>query len=108
MEGRRLFEHRRVVMCKNTAEAVRALEERDPFRVLSFTAKLVETPVFFIFPGQGSQYAGMGRVLYESEEVFRRELKLCDEILRETEGIQLLSLLYEDSLGERAFYGIHH
>jgi phthiocerol/phenolphthiocerol synthesis type-I polyketide synthase E len=33
--------------------------------------------VVFLFPGQGSQHVGMGRGLYEGEEVYRRWLERC-------------------------------
>lgn len=40
------------------------------------------TEVVFLFTGQGAQYAGMGKGLYETEQVFREALDLCDELAR--------------------------
>lgn len=66
--GRKQFEHRRAVVGRDAVEAVAVFEKR---------------PVAFMFPGQGAQYVGMGRALYERELVFRNELDRCSGFLRE-------------------------
>jgi acyl transferase domain-containing protein len=47
-----------------------------------------------MFPGQGSQYTGMGRDLYRFEPVFREQVDLCSELLRPQLKIDLREVLY--------------
>ncbi len=52
--------------------------------------------VTFMFTGQGSEYAGMGRQLYETQPGFRNTLELCEEIMRPHLPASLLSYLYPE------------
>ena len=47
-----------------------------------------------MFTGQGSQYVGMGRELFETQSVFRGELERCAEILRPLLDRPILELLF--------------
>lgn len=48
----------------------------------------------FLFTGQGSQYAGMGRALYRHHALFRAVIDRCDAILRPLLAVPLADLLY--------------
>ncbi|HSF40966.1 MAG TPA: amino acid adenylation domain-containing protein [Thermoanaerobaculia bacterium] len=92
--GRRAFEHRRALVCRDTAEAVALLASGAASeRVFSGTAGAGEPDVVFLFPGQGAQHAGMGLSLYRSEPVFREELDRAAEILAPHLGLDLREVL---------------
>ncbi|WP_437759558.1 SDR family NAD(P)-dependent oxidoreductase [Sorangium sp. So ce1389] len=66
------------------AEALAACAAGEPHAGLfQAEARLEVRPrVVFVFPGQGSQWAGMGRELLRDEPVFRREIEACERAMR--------------------------
>jgi len=53
-------------------------------------------PVVFMFPGQGSQFAGMGRALYESFAVYRAAVDECARHLSSVAGLNVLDVMFAD------------
>ncbi|WP_225409748.1 non-ribosomal peptide synthetase/type I polyketide synthase [Stigmatella hybrida] len=92
--GRQRFEHRRVLVCRDADDARGVLEARSPQRLLSATQESTSRPVVFLFPGQGAQYVGMGRELYESQPAFRKQVDDCCTRLRPTLGFDLREVLF--------------
>ncbi|MEV4339053.1 SDR family NAD(P)-dependent oxidoreductase [Streptomyces sp. NPDC049590] len=85
--GRAHFPYRRALFGRDREQLLTALRgERSPVRS-------VRTPrIAFLFSGQGSQYYGMGRELYESEPVFRDVFDACDRALAPVLGASLAEL----------------
>jgi acyl transferase domain-containing protein/acyl carrier protein len=92
--GRKKMNHRRVVICRDTEDAVRALDTLDARRVFTSLQEPRNRPVVFMFPGQGAQYVRMGLDLYEAERVFRDCVDSCAEILKPHLGFDLREVLY--------------
>ncbi len=64
-------------------------------------ASLVESPnIVFVFPGQGSQWVGMGRELLQQEPVFRGSIERCDQAIQKFTGWSLIEKLTSDQAAE--------
>ena len=59
------------------------------------------TPAVFVFSGQGSQWAGMGRELLESNATFRRVIEDVDAVLKPMAGWSVIEALAADPSASR-------
>ncbi|HEX9733566.1 MAG TPA: amino acid adenylation domain-containing protein [Thermoanaerobaculia bacterium] len=95
--GRRAFRHRRIVVAESLAGAVEALRRRRSGEVFDAAEDgQGGRPVAFLFAGVGEQYPQMGRELYEHEDVFRRELDRCCDLLTPLLGSDPRTMLYPE------------
>lgn len=103
--GRSHFQHR-LAVCAATAEEL--FQKLDGVRLSQKVADTwtgqpkaaVSLKTAFLFTGQGSQYAGMGRTLYETHPQYRRIIDECDEMLRPILNRRLVSVLFPDDSGD--------
>jgi phthiocerol/phenolphthiocerol synthesis type-I polyketide synthase E len=95
--GRRRFPYRRFALCSESRQACEILQSLDPERVHTAHEEREDRPIAFLFPGQGSQYAGMGKDLYHQEPVFRKVTDECAELLKPQLGLDLRQVLFSES-----------
>lgn len=96
--GRREMKHRRSLVVSSVEDAVRELEllvnPSDQRARAHLAVAQDQPPVYFLFPGQGSQYVQMGRELYEREPFFRDQLNECLNKLQALTGEDFSRILY--------------
>ncbi len=95
--GRSHFDYRLAVVTESTAQLSEQLSTFVNSALVSQPQTNKPRKIAFLFTGQGSQYPGMGRQLYETQPVFRRTLERCDQILQAYLEQPLLSVIYPES-----------
>ncbi len=96
--GRRAMSQRAALVLPRDFDPVQALEAVKLEQVDRGVAKPGAADVAMMFPGQGSQFVGMGRELYELHPRFREILDFCDGIATPRLGLSLRELIFR---GER-------
>ncbi|MFF2747081.1 type I polyketide synthase [Kitasatospora sp. NPDC058048] len=82
--GRSAFDHRAVLLAddrESFTELLTALAEDRPAEGLVRGVAAAGGRTVFVFPGQGTQWAGMAAGLLEASEVFRDSVRACDTAL---------------------------
>ena len=95
--GRQPLDVRRFVVARDREDAVEVLTGLHPTRLRTSTASAKRRSVVFMFPGQGAQYATMGKDLYEQEPAFRACVDECAAILEPLMGLDLRTVLFPDA-----------
>lgn len=90
--GRKRLPWRRAVVAPDAGRAAAALRSR-PGPAGARHEERRGAEVAFLFPGQGSQHAGMARGLHRDEPAFRGAFDRCAEILRPRLGRDLRELV---------------
>ncbi len=100
--GRAQFRHRLAVVAAASNDARRSLASylaATPAPDVHVGEGPARPKVVFLFTGQGSQYAGMGQQLYQTQPVFRAAIDRCEEILRGHLDQPLTKILYPAGSG---------
>jgi acyl transferase domain-containing protein/thioesterase domain-containing protein/acyl carrier protein len=100
--GRADFNHRAALIAKDPSQLqqqLKSIASRDtasgPGNKRGTVRTLARPKVAFLFTGQGAQYVGMGRGLFENHEAFRDRIEACDRVLRRHwSGKSLVEVLY--------------
>ena len=96
--GRSHFDHRTGVVFHDAGslrEGLKALAEAG-----EDAAPSPANTVAFAYTGQGSQWVGMGRTIYETEPVARAVFDRCESVFREERGTSLLDVMFGRAGGE--------
>ncbi|WP_329812579.1 acyltransferase domain-containing protein, partial [Streptomyces sp. GSL17-113] len=80
----------------DAALAALAREERSMAVTRGSTVEGPAPTTAFLFSGQGTQYAGMGRELYAAHSAFADTLDRAEEVARPLLGTSLLDLLFDE------------
>jgi natural product biosynthesis luciferase-like monooxygenase protein/amino acid adenylation domain-containing protein len=92
--GRNAFNFRRMLVCRDSADATACLKGRDAARLRLRKSGGVPPSVTFMFPGQGAQHLSMAQQLYRHVPAFRREIDRCSALLRPHVSFDLTETLF--------------
>ena len=91
--GRKTYAQRFAVVAANATDAIVALRAEGK---RAAKADAAGRRLAFLFSGQGSQFVGMGKTLYNTEAVYRSTIDQCCEIAERVAGIDLRRLMFAE------------
>ncbi len=105
MRTRVVRRHRAMVLATDSAQLTEALEALaegvDHADVIAGRGAAAKRTTGFIFPGQGSQRRGMGRLFYDLSPVFRESVEGSNALFQELYDISPLDYLLGEESDER-------
>lgn len=97
--GRARFPHRLAIACDTAEEAAAILRDQGHPRRAARNVPEKAINIVFVFPGQGAQYAGMGRELYKANDEFRSAFDACVSAMASEIKFDLQALMFADDAG---------
>jgi acyl transferase domain-containing protein len=92
--GRKSFPFRHFIVCRNTTEAKTEFASGNLTSVNRHIFSGRTPKVILVFPGQGSQYPGMGATLYKSESIFRKAFDRCIDAFQKHLGEDIRNIVF--------------
>ncbi len=99
--GRSRLHARRMLLCHSKEDAISALTNRDPKRIINSVRNgqtAHHRPIAFLLPGLGERYGNSIQALYKEEPSFRKTVDICSTFLRDQLGLDLSTLFSEQAL----------
>ncbi|HEY9227526.1 MAG TPA: type I polyketide synthase, partial [Gemmatimonadaceae bacterium] len=105
--GRSHFSERLAVVAASASEARQKLasvaaaapaDQRPPGTIVGRAVSGAAPEIVFVFTGQGAQYPGMARQLYDTQPTFRRVLDHCAQLLEPALGEPLLPVVFGEGV----------
>ncbi len=94
--GRAQFNHRKYTVIADEKHGSNVNMNDLTFSSGKGMLESVPSGMVFMFPGQGSQYAGMGKTLYRDELVFKEAVEECIVLFSEHLDIDFHEILFSD------------
>ncbi|XP_035710254.1 phenolphthiocerol synthesis polyketide synthase type I Pks15/1 isoform X2 [Folsomia candida] len=92
--GRSHFAFRQVALGSTSEEVLTSIENIKSFNSIPNLAP----KICFLFTGQGSQYLGMCKALYDDSVVFRSNFDKLDSILQKEHNIEIKEIIWNSNL----------
>ena len=87
------FQYRMSIIFENIDKLVLLLKNDNDQSYLYQNKAVTNPPIAFLFTGQGSQYSGMGKILYQTYPVFRDVVNQCCDFLKDEFSESILDVM---------------